>query len=69
MIAIYHQTKTPISFLCKEKLNPRSLTQSLETLPIELTETHKYLKVGFKFSISIGKFLDISPQPPDIEHG
>ena len=41
MIALYHQTKTPISFWCRQGLNPRSLIQPSETLPVELTETHK----------------------------
>ena len=40
MIALYHQTKTPISFLCRRGLNLRSLIQSLETLPVKLTGTH-----------------------------
>ena len=40
MIAHYHQTKTPISFWCRWGLNPRSLIQPSETLPIELTGTH-----------------------------
>ena len=42
MIALYHQTKTPISFWCRWGLNPRSLIQPLETLPVELTETLPY---------------------------
>ena len=41
MIALYHQTKTPISFWCRRKLNPRSLIQLLETLQVELTGTHR----------------------------
>ena len=40
MIALYHQTKTPISFLCRRGLNLRSFIQSLETLPVKLTGTH-----------------------------
>ena len=39
MIAPCHQTKTPISFWCRQELNPRSLIQPSETLPVELTET------------------------------
>ena len=27
-------------FWCKRELNPRSLIQSSETLPVEITETH-----------------------------
>ena len=40
MIALYHQTKTPISFWCKQGLNPKFLIQQSETLPVKLTETH-----------------------------
>ena len=36
----FHQTKTPISFWCRQGLNSRSPIQPSETLPIELTETH-----------------------------
>ena len=39
--ALYHQTKTPISFLYKQGLNTKSLTQPSETLPVKLTRTHK----------------------------
>ena len=35
-----HYTRTPISFLCRQELNLISLMQLLETLPVELTETH-----------------------------
>ena len=45
MIVFYHQTKTPIGFWCKRRLNPRSLTQPSETLPIELTGTHWFLEL------------------------
>ena len=41
VVVLYHQTKTPISFWCKRGSNPRSLIQPLETLPVELTGTHK----------------------------
>ena len=40
MIALYHQTKTPISFWYRQGLNPRSLIQPSKSLPIELTGTH-----------------------------
>ena len=43
IIAIYHQTKTPISFWYRRRLNPRSLIQPSETLTIELTGTYYYL--------------------------
>ena len=43
MIALYYQTKTPISFLCRQGLNPRSLIQPSEILSVELTETHHVL--------------------------
>ena len=35
MIALYHQTKTPISFWCRRGLNPKSLIQPSETLLID----------------------------------
>ena len=38
----YHQTKTTIGFWYRRGLNPRSLIQPLETLPVELTRTHPY---------------------------
>ena len=41
MIALYHQTKTLISFWYKRGLNPKSLIQPSETLLIELTRTHE----------------------------
>ena len=40
IITYYHQTKTPISFWCRRGLNPRSLIQPSEILPIELTGTY-----------------------------
>ena len=40
MIALYCQTKTLISFWYKRGLNPISLIQPSETLPVELTGTH-----------------------------
>ena len=49
MIAFYHQTKTPISFWCRQGLNPRSLIQPSETLPVELIGTH--FKFFFFFEI------------------
>ena len=33
----HYLTKTPISFWCRRGLNPRSLIQPLETLPVKLT--------------------------------
>ena len=40
MITLYHQTKTPINLRYKWGLNPRSLIQPSETLPIKLAGTH-----------------------------
>ena len=40
MIALYHQIKIPISFWCRQGLNPRSFIQPSETLPVELTGIH-----------------------------
>ena len=45
IMALYHQTNTPISFWCKRGLNPRYLIQQSETLPIELTRTHNTVSV------------------------
>ena len=50
MIAIYHQTKTPISFWYRRELNSRSLIQPSETLPVELTETHTTTTILIKVS-------------------
>ena len=43
MIAIYYQTKTPISFWWKWELNRKSLIQQSETLSVELTEICRLL--------------------------
>ena len=43
-IALYHQTKTPVSFCCRRGLNRRSLIQPSETLPVELVGTTKFDK-------------------------
>ena len=56
MIVLYHQTKTPINFLCRQRLNHKSLIQLSKSLPVKLTETHnKNTKVGIqkiRYSIS-----------------
>ena len=39
MIALYHQSKTLISFWCRGGLNPKSLIQPSKTLLVELTVT------------------------------
>ena len=39
MIILYYQTKTPISFWCRQGSNFRSFIQPSEILPIELTGT------------------------------
>ena len=38
--SLYHQTKALISFWCRRGLNPKSLIQLSEILPVELTGTH-----------------------------
>ena len=48
MIAMYHQTKTPISFWCRPGLNPKSIIQSSETLVVELPGTHRMEWNGIK---------------------
>ena len=40
MIAFYHQTKIPINFWCRQKLNLRSLIEPSEILSVELNKTH-----------------------------
>ena len=44
---------TPISFWCRRELNPKSLTQPLEILPVELTKIHyqiwKWCSITFQF--------------------
>ena len=40
IIIFYHQTKILISFWCRRGLNPISLIQPSETLPVELTGIH-----------------------------
>ena len=46
---LYHQTKTPINFWCKQELNLKSLIQPSEILSIELTGTHQTSRVVFVF--------------------
>ena len=55
MIALYHQTKTPTSFQCRWGLNPRSLIQPSETLPVELTGTHYIQELGPFSTVSFFK--------------
>ena len=45
IFALYHQTKIPNGFWCRQRLNSRSLIQQLETLSIELTETHHIISI------------------------
>ena len=40
--SFYHQTKIPIGFWSRQKLNHKSLIQLLETLLVELTRTHNF---------------------------
>ena len=47
MIALYQLTKTPVNFWYRRGLNPKSLIQLSETLPIELTGTHLYKRFDF----------------------
>ena len=42
-LVLYHQTKTPINFWCRQKLNPKFLIQPSKTLSVELTETNEHL--------------------------
>ena len=52
MIAIYYQTKTPISFWCRRGLNSRSLIQPSETIRIQLKFNFDPL-LRFRFNIYI----------------
>ena len=45
IITIYSQTKIPIGFWYMWKLNPQSLIQLSEILPIKLTRTHFLRKI------------------------
>ena len=47
MITLYQQTKTSISFWCRQELNPKSLIQLKEILPIKLTGTHRITAIQF----------------------
>ena len=38
--ALYHQTKTSINFWFRWELNPRTLIQPSDILPVKLTKTH-----------------------------
>ena len=49
LIVLYHQTKTPIGFLCKQGLNLRSFIQPSETIPVKLTGTHNLMS-NLKFT-------------------
>ena len=51
---LYHQTKTPIGFWCKQGLNFRSLIQPSETLPVKIIGIHilSNIKCHFKFIMS-----------------
>ena len=53
--AFYHQTKTPINFWYKRRLNLRSLIQPSKTLPIELTGTHNLMTL--LLTINCGNFF------------
>ena len=41
----FHQTKTPISFLYKLRLNLKSLIQLSKTLPVEVIRTYSPLEI------------------------
>ena len=73
--AHFHQTKTPIGFLCRWRLNLKFLIQQSKTLPVELSGTHIYFSIliffpnwfltsflySWKFSYFIGlKYVSIS---------
>ena len=45
MIALYYQTKTPIDFYCRQKLNPKSFIQPSEILPVSNIRLPPFSKV------------------------
>ena len=66
MIAHYHQTKTSIGFWCKRGLNPRSLIQPLETLPVELIEIHYFWGLNYMFVRSIWRIYNWNIKTPKL---
>ena len=50
MMAHCHQTKIPIDFRCRQKLNPRFLIQLSETLPVNLIRIYFFLRNTIKRS-------------------
>ena len=51
--ALYHQTKIPIGFWYRRGLNPKSLIQLLETLPVKLTGTINPYNIIVRNTISL----------------
>ena len=43
MISLYNQTKTTINFWCRRGLNPKSLIQPSEILPVKLTKPTRFI--------------------------
>ena len=56
MIALYHQTKTLISFWCRRRLNPRSLIQLSKILLVKLTRIHSQTDILKSYYIIILRF-------------
>ena len=69
MIALYHQTKTPVGFKCRQGLNPRSLIQSmyfcsyLDWLPLQSLHLYGLMIQDIKSVWSL-VFLDHKVLPP-----
>ena len=54
MIVLYYQTRTPISFWCRQGLNLRSLIQPLETIPVKVTiVSNKNIIIGNENKIMV----------------
>ena len=58
MIVLYYQTKTPISFGYKLKLNPSSFIQPSEILPVELIRTHHGIQPKSPLVVGVEKWED-----------
>ena len=65
IVTLYYQTKTPISFWCRWGLNPRSLIQPSEILPVELTGTHD---IGYVFFLTGFLFFCFYLNNADVEN-
>ena len=67
MIVLYYLIKILISFWCRRRLNPKSLIQLLDILPVELTRTRKKSKfIYITFSKKVLVSIKISQSQIDL---